>query len=73
LRANYRSFGLVCQAKSDYPAYLRRDCGQDVVVATVGSVMGVWAQEGCGSGDSARRLDLARRAENPRNMGRAIP
>ena len=46
---------------------------QDVVVATVGSVMGVWAQEGCGSGDSARRLDLARRAENPRNLGRAIP
>ena len=46
---------------------------QDVVVATVGREMGVWVQEGCGSGDSARRLDLARRAENPRNLGRAIP
>jgi hypothetical protein len=46
---------------------------QDVVVATVGREMGVWAQEGCGTGDSAMRLDLARRAENPRNLGRAIP
>ena len=46
---------------------------QDIVRATVGREMGVWAQEGCGTGDIAMRLDLARRAENPRNLGRAIP
>ena len=32
---------------------------QDVVSATVGREMGVWAREGCGSGGSAMRLDLA--------------
>ena len=41
--------------------------------ATVGREMGAWAQEGCGSGDSARGLDLARRAGNRGNPGRAIP
>ena len=46
---------------------------QDVVVATVGREMGVWAQEGCGSGDSVRRLDLAGRGGNRGNPGRAIP
>ena len=33
----------------------------------------VWAREGCGSGDSVRRLDLAGRGGNRGNPGRAIP
>jgi hypothetical protein len=38
----------------------------------VGREMGVWAQEGCGSGDSARRLDLAGTGENRGNPGKHL-
>ena len=46
---------------------------QDVVGSNVGREIGVWAQEGYGSGDSARRLDYAGRVENRGNLGMAIP
>jgi len=46
---------------------------QDVVGETVGREIGVWAQEGYGSGDSARRLDYAGRTGNGGNLRRTVP
>jgi len=43
------------------------------VGSIVGREMGAWAQQGRGSGDSARRIDYAERGENRGNPGRAIP
>ena len=46
---------------------------QDVVDETIRREIGVWAQEEYGSGDSARRLDYARKAGNRGNLSRASP
>ena len=59
----------MCQAKFNLPAYLGRDCGGNSLAEIEG-----WGQrKGTGAETVTGGLDLARRAENRGNLGRAIP
>ena len=46
---------------------------QDVVGGNSQARIEGWGQEMRGCRDGDRGLDLARRAENPKNLGRALP